>query len=504
MKLIRLYTSGERSSEGRLATCSFNNNFQDNLILPPFSKIAFLNASIDTMETEIVIDNTNNKLSYSLNSGLDTEEVTLTNAVYDKKELDKLLLDMRTKLNDSVFLVEATTGWLGYVGLEWNVTVRLFKVNIEYKRSALENYKNSLDFEGTDLQFEDTSGTDTVAVFDNTTYSSTEFTEVAMLPVPVAKGFGTIRAQIHLLDTAVGQGLNTNGFTIGFSTTNLSTIEPSDFTKSMITYGLKVSHRQGDGAKRYITYLNGVDEVVLLGTLTPTYNGEGDPTNDYLDVSINGSNIQIGVYTDADDYVNLKQYAYTNEQNLYPFIAFNTGSDYTIASNLAMTPSPYFPLATQGQDLLGSIPPVPPEPALGLGSLNFESETGDVNSIELAKFLGFNEISLSTGDIVPEFRFIAQTNFQGANLANSFIVELQNIQLESYDAFKEGRKNILYFMSQDTSDGYLHFEVNTPQPIDLNNKNEILLRNIRARILDDNYTPILIDSPAYMTMIVSS
>ena len=501
MKLIRLYTSGERSSEGRLATCSFNNNFQDNLVLPPFSKLAFLNASIDTMETVIVIDNTNNKLSYSLNSGLDTEEVTLTNAVYDKKELDKLLLDMRTKLNESVFLVEATTGWLGYVGLEWNVTVRLFKVNIEYKRSALESYEESLNFEGTDIEFDDT--TETVGVYNNPTYRSTEFSEVAMLPVPVAKGFGTIRAQIHLLDTAVGQGLNTNGFTIGFSTTNLSNIEPSDFTESMITYGLKVSHRQADGAKRYITYLNGVDEVVLLGTLTPTYNGEGDPDNDYLDVSINGSNIQIGVYSSVDDYVNLKQYAYTNEQNLYPFISFNSGSDFTVASNLAMTPSPYFPLKTKGQNLLGSQPPIPPEPAIGLGSFNFQSEDGEVNSIELAKFLGYNEISLSTGDIVPEFTFIAQTNFQGANLANSFIVELQNIQLQSYDGFKEGRKNILYFMSQDTSDGYLHFEVNTPQPIDLNNKNEILLRNVRARILDDNYTPILIDSPAYLTMIVS-
>ena len=206
MKLIRLYTSGERSSEGRLTTCSFNNNFQDNLVLPPFSKLAFLNASIDTMETEIVIDNTNNKLSYSLNSGLDIEEVTLTNAVYDKKELDKLLLDMRTKLNESVFLVEGGTGWLGYVGLEWNVTVRLFKVNIEYKRSALESYEESLDFEGTDIEFDDT--TETVGVYNNPTYTSTEFSEVAMLPVPVAKGFGTIRAQIDLLDTAVGQNLS--------------------------------------------------------------------------------------------------------------------------------------------------------------------------------------------------------------------------------------------------------------------------------------------------------
>lgn len=499
MKLIRLYTSGERSSEGRLTTCSFNNNFQDNLILPPFSKIAFLNASIDTMETEIVIDDTNNKLWYSLNNGVDKEEVTLTNAVYSKKQLDNLLLDMRTKLNDSVFLVEGGTGWLGYVGIEWNVTVRLFKVNIEYLRSALENFQHSLDFEGTDIEFQDTSGTDTVAVYDNTTYESTDFTEVAMLPVPVCKGFGTIRTQIHLLESSGTHDFDNNGFVIGFSTTNLSTIEPSDFTQSMITYGIKVS-AHNDSNLKYFTFLNG---VITQETRTVTYNGEGDPTNDYLDVSINGPNIQIGVYNDADDYVNLKQHAYTNEQNLYPFIAFNTGSDYTIASNLAMTPSPYFPLPTKGQNLLGSLPPVPPDPALGLGSFNFESESGDVNSIELAKFLGFNEISLTTADIVIEFTYVAPTIFQGANLANSFIVELQNIQLESYDAFKEGRKNILYFMSQDTSDGYLHFEVNTPQPIDLNNKNEILLRNIRARILDDNYTPILIDSPAYMTMIVS-
>ena len=498
MKLIRLYTSGERSSEGRLTTCSFNNNFQDNLVLPPFSKLAFLNASIDTMETEIVIDNTNNKLSYSLNSGLDKEEVTLTNAVYTKKQLNDLLLDMRAQFNNSVFLVEGGTGWLGYVGVEWNVTVRLFKVNIEYKRSALESYEESLDFEGTDIEFDNT--TETVGVYNNTTYSSTEFTEVAMLPVPVSKGFGTIRAQIDLLERADPQNLASNGFVIGFSTTNLSTIEPSDFTQSMITYGLKVSLTNA-GAPRYVTYLDGVATTVTAGTLTPTYNGESDPNNDYLDVSINGSNIQIGAYTESDDYVNLTQHPYTAEQNLYPFIAFNTGSDFTIASNLAMTPSPYFPLKTKGQNLLGSVPPVPPEPALGLGTLNFESLNGEVNSIELAKFLGYNEISLSTGDIVPEFTFVAQTNFQGANLANSFIVELQNIQLQSYDGFKEGRKNILYFMSQDSSDGYLHFEVNTPQPIDLNNKNEILLRNIRARILDDNYTPILIDSPAYMTMI---
>ena len=498
MKLIRLYTSGERSSEGRLTTCSFNNNFQDNLVLPPFSKLAFLNASIDTMETEIVIDNTNNKLSYSLNSGLDKEEVTLTNAVYTKKQLNDLLLDMRAQFNNSVFLVEATTGWLGYVGVEWNVTVRLFKVNIEYKRSALESYEDSLDFEGTDIEFDNT--TETVGVYNNTTYSSTEFTEVAMLPVPVSKGFGTIRAQIDLLERADPQNLASNGFVIGFSTTNLSTIEPSDFTETMITYGLKISLTGGNDP-RYITFLDGVGTTVTAGTLTPTYNGESDANNDYLDVSINGSNIQIGAYTESDNYVNLTQHPYTAEQNLYAFIAFNTGSDFTIASNLAMTPSPYFPLKTKGQNLLGSVPPVPPSPALGLGTLNFESLNGEVNSIELAKFLGYNEISLSTGDIVPEFTFVAQTNFQGANLANSFIVELQNIQLQSYDGFKEGRKNILYFMSQDTSDGYLHFEVNTPQPIDLNNKNEILLRNVRARILDDNYTPILIDSPAYMTMI---
>ena len=500
MKLIRLYTSGERSSEGRLTTCSFNNNFQDNLVLPPFSKLAFLNASIDTMETEIVIDNTNNKLSYSLNSGLDKEEVTLTNAVYTKKELDKLLLDMRAQFNNSVFLVEATTGWLGYVGLEWNVTVRLFKVNIEYKRSALESYEESLDFEGTDIEFDDT--TETVGVYNNPTYTSTEYSEVAMLPVPVAKGFGTIRTQIDLLERGGTQNLASNGFVIGFSKINLSTIEPSDFTESMITYGLKVSLTNASDP-RYITFLDGVGTTVTAGTLTPTYNGESDPDNDYLDVSINGSNIQIGVYSSVDDYVNLTQHPYTAEQNLYPFIAFNTGSDFTIASNLAMTPSPYFPLKTKGQNLLGSQPPIPPEPALGIGTVNFESRNGEVNSIELAKFLGYNQISLSTGDIVPEFTFVAQTNFQGANLANSFIVELQNIQLQSYDGFKEGRKNILYFMSQDSSDGYLHFEVNTPQPIDLNNKNEILLRNIRARILDDNYTPILIDSPAYMTMIVS-
>ena len=500
MKLIRLYTSGDRLQNGNLTTCSFNNNLQDNLILPPFSKIAFLNASIDTMEYDIKIDSTNNKLWYSLDSGVTKEEVTVTQGTYAKSQFKQFLTILTNNFNDSVYLIEGTEGWLGYVGVQWLVSIKLFKVNIEFKRSVLQSYENRLNFVGTDIDFDE----DFVAVFNNTTYESTDFTEVAMLGTPLAQGFGTIRAQIDLLVSSGTHDFTNNGFVVGLSTTNLSTIAPEDFTQSMITYGIKVS-AHNDNNLKYFTFLNG---VITEETRTVGYIDESNTLNDYLDVSINGSNVEIGVYSGfiSPEREILRSHAYTSGQNLYPFIAFNTGSEYTVASNLAMTPDPFSPLPPPvyvADDFLLSVPPVPPTPSSGVAELNFQSIDGVVESDDLGKYLGYDDLSLTSGISVVEHSFVAQTNFQGASVANSFIVELQNIQLESYDGFKEGRKNILYFMSTDTSNGSLHFEVNTPQPIDLNNKNEILLRNIRARILDDNYTPILIDSPAYMTMIVS-
>ena len=82
------------------------------------------------------------------------------------------------------------------------------------------------------------------------------------------------------------------------------------------------------------------------------------------------------------------------------------------------------------------------------------------------------------------------------------MVELKNITLDSYDGLKETRKNVLAYISYSDADGTFNYEVNNPIFIDLNNKKEILLRNIEANLLYGDYTEFAIQSDATMVLLI--
>ena len=515
MKLIRLTTDIKRSSR-----CEFNNDFQDNLVLKPQSTMALLNVSIDTIDVELIIDSTNDTIEWTIKDTYNVVTSPLIHATYNKTNFNTLITDITNKLNQSVEYLEGVDGWEGYVGVEWECSIVNNRVNIEYKRGELLEYAELLTYYEEVIEFQDEpindAGGDTgettpsIAIYGTPDLSTPDFeNNVAILPAFLARGLGTIRTQIYKLERDAGQNLASNGFVIGISTTDFSKIDPVDFTESMITYGLKVSLTNA-GDPRYVTYLDGEATTVTAGTLTPIYDGEGFATNDFLDVSVNGGSIVISVYGGTGQTVleayTLESQGFSQSQKFYPFIGFNTGSDFTKANELNMTASPFQDLSgltTESYNMLGMVgdPPEPPIGALGNSKLIFKEGNG--NRGRLWAFLGYNFPTVVGGVQVDTFNFIAPTIIQAGGLPNSFIVELQNIQLDAYDAVKGGRKNILYFISGNNDDGGLHFEVNSPIFIDLNNKNEILLRNIRARILDSDYSELLILNNAFMTVIVN-
>ena len=82
------------------------------------------------------------------------------------------------------------------------------------------------------------------------------------------------------------------------------------------------------------------------------------------------------------------------------------------------------------------------------------------------------------------------------------MVELKNISLDSYDGLRSQRKNVLAFISKLDETGQFNYETSTPIFVDLNNKKEILLRNLEANLLYGDYSEFAIQSDASMTLLI--
>ena len=111
----------------------------------------------------------------------------------------------------------------------------------------------------------------------------------------------------------------------------------------------------------------------------------------------------------------------------------------------------------------------------------------------------------SSFNILGERRLITD-----ASKNDNYIVELMNLQLQSYDGYSDnvnniraGRKNILATIpiDQDIND-ILRYAATTPYFLNLDNKDDVILRNIRARLLNLDYSPVETKGLSIMTLLI--
>ena len=110
-----------------------------------------------------------------------------------------------------------------------------------------------------------------------------------------------------------------------------------------------------------------------------------------------------------------------------------------------------------------------------------------------------------------------------AYTSDNFIIESMNIPLDSYDAsaveyganpavpnpiteMAGRRKNILMTIPvNDNDSGLVEYESSTPIFVDLDNANELNLKNINLRILRKDFSPIVQgDQTAIMTLLIDN
>ena len=117
MRLIRLTSS----SEG-----TFENNFNESLVIKPNAKIGLSSASITNVDDSLILKGGNRDILYQYLQDGTISKITLEEKVYDASNFEQLIIDIQDKLNSNVELKLSGSATNPSVqnkglGLEWRV-----------------------------------------------------------------------------------------------------------------------------------------------------------------------------------------------------------------------------------------------------------------------------------------------------------------------------------------------------------------------------------------------
>lgn len=486
MKLLRLVTTNENAL--------FDNTFNEDIVLKPNSKMALQSVSIETENNVIEINSNNDEITAQYSTGYDIT-AQLSHGTYNVNNYTNLFNDIQNKLNEKVGYDATSYPVRRSFGLEWNCETNTKKqVEIRYKIGTSDEYftpTNRWNYDAQNVRRFNQAGR---VVWERIDAGSGDNESSCLFDTFLSRGCGYIRVRTHKYEANLGIDEELNGYIIGLSETNISELNPDEITDAMLNYGIAVTCNSAN-TRQYYTVSNG---NYTLSAIAPNFNSVGDVDNDFQEVIINFNKIEFNVYQNGDPAkVPLSASVnYTSGQKLYPFFLFR--AENASLNSLRVTPSG-FGAVTDANRASETELFAPPQQ-----QRNPSDNTLTFKAQSLADFLGyFNTRQPQNGTITAvEHNFTANNVFKITDIADAFLVELLNLKCESYDGLLNQRKNILAVIPKSNQDGEIIYETNTPFFIDLNNANDILLRNLRLRVVRPDYSTISILGTATIVLLV--
>ena len=137
---------------------------------------------------------------------------------------------------------------------------------------------------------------------------------------------------------------------------------------------------------------------------------------------------------------------------------------------------------------VGALPPIPRPIA---AQLTFALSLPNPS---VRDYLGFTLNQSFSTEFINTGSIEGQNLFTATLINDSFVFELLNLDLESFDSFSGGRRNILKIIPASTTlnNPVVEYEPSTPIFIDIRNDFPLTLRNLKARILRNDLTPITV------------
>ena len=460
-KLIRLTTQDDN--------CIFNNDFKQDILIPPQSKIALQNFCCEVKTGSFNINTTNNEITYTSKDGdaTATKTIYLNSGYYDKDNADILFTDIKNKLNASLDINAGS-----HIGKQWNAEVIDSKVNI-YQKLGDKNYirsdsdVNTVGLNTSVNTYKRQSGTGSGDAF---AYINKAFT----------KGCG--RCYI----TASTFSVVNEGFVFGLTKKKINSSD-TVINDNEFFYGIKIYNDSGTMKIQRINNGTTFASVAFVPTAGMT-----------LGVELSQGILELVCYIGTTKYsVHTKEVSYLDD--LYPCLVMNgapSGANNVICSNLKFSNDPFYSDSVSDVETLTAGPPG--RTPVGGSYLLFDDS-------DFSTFLGFSNRRFPKNGFLgtDTIKAVADEEFKPTSLSESFVVELLNINLDSYEAQTKQRRNILStIVNQQIVNDRVHFVAPYPLYIEMNNANPITLRNIRARILKEDLSEITVNGFSQMTILI--
>lgn len=513
MKLVRLVSD---DSQGL-----FSNDLVD-LILKPQSKIALSSINFDTEDDELVISESNNGIDMTINSQNNIKSINLG-------------------VGETVNKTNAVA-FMNVISHAFNTTLNYLATNadrgveIEAKFLDIEN-RARIGYRNARLVTESTGNhkAHTLNVVSNYTDNNAVFSPSDVVGVPatqklvffrnfLAKGSGMVACRI--LKSEFEADPDEEGFILGVTATNMRLIQ-NQFLNSQ--YKIAIRARADAGLIQIA--LNGgaftdtAETLVIPAEIDNRPNFVIRRTGTVLEAIL----LRFNIGTGLSEEVVLGTVDYEiNESELFTVIKFLGVGDGCEVDRIKHYFSPYQDEILNNKNSKSSlfVNGVPQRnPSLSkfnviaedgledlnnlLGAVNPLVRTGSTvtnNFLEflneddelangLSSFLGYRHerYPQGTGFIKSaNFEVLAENRFRALNNVDSYIVELLNLNVESYDGNTGRKRSILYTVpaNNENTFGTINFNASPLIFLDINNVSEFLVRTIRLRILEADGTSV--------------
>jgi hypothetical protein len=479
MKLIRLTTEDENAI--------FDNIFNEDIILKPNSRICLQAMTTQLNKDVMIVNSSNNKIEFTLDGAIPGDDdyytIYLNVGTYDSSNIEDFFTDFTNKLNYAMTgNTPATLGKNWLVALNGNRTNIICKrgevltltngqVNTKYllrENCVIQNNNSELAYLQRDAG--------TVNTYDSFFYSIG----------PCGKGPSSLRAQLR-------EDVDTNaGFFLCYTGSPPKDGIDSIIVNNDIMYGIKYVGQ----TTPYAIWYNGTQiPSTSVTQVMPSIAGTGNPLNDILCIDIAQELVTFYIMR---GYIKTILYETPNDIAVPNLFALGICIGNTQVWNLENTLDPFYVITNKAIRYRKS--PLVPNSGVVIATEPLDSQTYfKIDSTELATQLGYitNVFPpqlfppLLTYTLQDDVSILAKYAFFLKFNSDSYIVELLNLKIDSMDSMSKQHKNFLAVIPNDTQ---IVERVSYIAPvllwIDLNNRDNLNLRQLKARIIREDLSPI--------------
>lgn len=521
MKLIRLTSTEE--------TASFDALFNEDVFIEPNSKVALAQLCLDSEANTIVIDASNDEITFNLfesRTGTVDRSITLNHTDgtagrpedYNKNNFQQLINDMTFKINQQLEIDYSTVNTtIQTAELGTQFTMGIGSEKLESGKMVLSFVMSALNSRYTDLvqntkQVGGTASLINSSAGDDSIWSRTEGA-VSVLTnenmtygtYPITRGAGVWRTRINTwIDDATESNLLGCGMIWALTNDSPSTYGATPMTNAQINYGIHCDKVAG-------TYKI-IKDGVFTDTGVAVVYGTTPATRPHIELAVTGGRVVANIYQSdgAGGSIisrNLIDEPYevadgeTQPPPLYPVVigrgGFNLGIRGIRWTKISQTTDPYLDTKNLYEGSVTTELTLPVPVQYGTFKTSGSKYFFDFGSLSLASYFGFVDSRIPVnGTLRGIQKFIIPTNkFVYTDLSEAILVLLDNIKLKSYDSFDSlelgegGRRNLISVVPvPNTKD--IVYEPKNLLFLDIDNANEQYIRNIKARVLKTDYSPV--------------